>query len=117
STDINEALLDLPARVVCNRRTGAITVSGNVEISPVAITHRDLTITTVLPQPQPTPLNPVVEVDRWTSLPAEPRPRERAKLQDLLAGFDQLNIPSAEQIEILAMLHRGGQLHGELIIE
>lgn len=117
STDVNAALLNLPAKVICNRRSGAIIVTGNVQISPVAITHKDLSITTVLPPIEPTPATPVVQNETWTNLPATPKPGEQARLQDLLEGFKRLSVPVEEQIEILSMLHRGGQLHAQLIVE
>ncbi len=47
------------ARVVVNEKTGTIIMTGDVEISPCVISHKGLTITTVLPAPTPTPRNPV----------------------------------------------------------
>ncbi|MFM9996796.1 MAG: flagellar basal body P-ring protein FlgI [Phycisphaerales bacterium] len=117
STRIDSALLKLPAQVVCNGRTGAIIVTGDVEISPAAITHKDLTITTTIPTPVPTAANPLLETARWTDAGTRLNPVERAKLQDLLAVFKQLNIPVTEQIAVLEMLHKGGQLQARLILD
>lgn len=117
STPINIALLRLPAQVIYNQESGMIVVTGEVEISPVAITHRDLTITTVVPAPLPTPENPLVETKRWMGVGTSTRPAERARLQDLLDAFNQLKVPVTEQIAILSMLEKTGKLHARLVID
>jgi flagellar P-ring protein FlgI len=117
ATPINVALLRLPAQVIYNKESGMIVVTGDVEISPVAITHRDLTITTVIPSPEPTHLDPLVETRRWAALSTTARPQERAKLQDLLDAFNQLKVPVTEQIAILSMLEKTGKLHARLVID
>ncbi len=117
STRIDAALLKLPAQVICNARTGAIVVTGDVEISPTAITHKDLTITTTIPAPIPTAANPLLETTRWTDAGTRLSPVERAKLNDLLSVFKQLAVPVSEQIAILEMLHKSGQLQARLIVD
>lgn len=116
-TRINAALLKLPAQVICNPRSGAIIITGDVEISPTAITHKDLTITTTIPPPTPTAANPLLETARWTEAGTTLTPNEKAKLADLLAAFKQLNVPVTEQIAILEMLHKGGQLQAKLVLD
>lgn len=115
ATPINIALLKLPAQVIYNSEAQMIILTGDVEISPVAITQKDLTITTTVPAPAPTPENPVVETKRWTSMSTNARDAERAKLQDLLNAFNQLKIPVTEQVGILSMLEKTGKLHARLI--
>lgn len=117
STRIDAALLKLPAQVICNARSGAIIVTGDVEISPAAITHKDLTITTTIPPPVPTAANPILETTRWTEAGTRMSPVEKARLQDLLTVFKQLSIPVGEQIAVLEMLHKGGQLQARLIVD
>jgi len=117
SADVNASLLDLPAQVIVNPRTGSIIVTGDVEISPVAITQKDLNITTTIPAPVGTAINPLVRRDRWTTLETAMKPAEGAKLSDLIAAFKQLDIPVAEQINILQMLHKTGKLQARLVID
>lgn len=118
STEVNPRLLGLPAMVICNRRSGAIILTADVGVSPVAITHRDLTITTTTPPPTPTPQDPLIERDKWMSIaPRETSTSQTARLADLLAAFDRLDISVDQEIEILQMLARGGQLQGRLIID
>ncbi len=117
NADVNPALMDLPAQVIVNRRTGAIIVTGNVEIRPTAITHKDLSITTITPTPAPSLANPQVTRTGWAELKTEATPAESTKLADLIAAFKQLNLPVTEQIELLQMLHKSGELQGKLIID
>ena len=56
---ISPTLLQNEARVVINESTGTLTLTGDVEISPVVISHKGLTIATTNPPPTPTPLNPL----------------------------------------------------------
>ncbi len=118
-THVNPSFLGLPAQVVVNPRTGAIIVTADVEISPVAITHNNLTITTTTPPPVATAQNPLVERRRWAGIAVEssPRPRDSARLQDLLTAFSQLAVPPEDQIGLLAMLHKAGKLHARFIID
>ncbi len=118
STEVNERLLGLPAMVICNRRSGAIIMTADVTVSPVAITHRDLTITTTTPPPTPTTQDPLIERDKWVGItPRDTSASQAARLTDLLAAFNRLSIPVEQQIEILQMLSKGGQLQGKLVID
>jgi len=111
------SLLSLPAMVRVNEREGVIVVTGNVQISPVLITHKDLVITTVTPPPQPTEVNPQVDQERWSSLATSQNEVETARLDDLLGAFKRLNVPVEDQIAILTQLERTGRLHAELIFD
>lgn len=117
SADVNAALLDLPAQVIVNSRTGTIIVTGDVEIAPVAFTTKDLSVTTTRPAPVPTPQNPLVERQRWAELQTDARPTESARLTDLLAAFKRMDIPVQEQINLLQMLHKTGKLQARLVID
>jgi flagellar P-ring protein precursor FlgI len=117
STPINVALLKLPAQVIYNEAAGRIVVTGDVEISPVAITQSDLTITTTVPPPTPTPDNPLLETKTWAGIAPGAKESDKARLQDLLNAFNQLKIPVREQIGILQMLEKTGKLHAKVVIE
>jgi flagellar P-ring protein precursor FlgI len=109
--------LGLPARVVANRRTGVIVVTGAVRVAPVAITHKDLSITTTLPEPVPTPNAPLARLETWVGVGTGARPDETAQLSDLLAALERLDVPVEDQIDILLALRRSGHLQAELIVE
>lgn len=115
--EVNTTLLDLPAQVIVNSRSGAIIVTGDVQISPVAITHKDLNLTTVRPAPVPSAQSPLIDRRRWTDVQTGAKPSDMARLADLLTAFKQLDIPVQEQIGILQMLHKTGKLQARLLVD
>lgn len=103
------------ARVTINERTGTIVVTGDVEIGPVAISHKGLAITTVQPAPPPSPATPHVVEQNFVAIDST---REAAsKLSALLDALNQLKVSAADRIAIIKMIHRTGKLHAVLIIE
>lgn len=114
---LDPSLLSLPAKVIVNERNGTIVVTGDVQISPAVITHRDLVITTILPPRNPTPDAPTIQRSRWTALTTEDNEREQARVLDLMEALKQLDVPVEDQIAILAKLHKIGRLHGEYVVE
>lgn len=107
-------LLKLPARVIINRSTGAIVATANVDISPVGVAHQAMQLTVTQPAPIITPQTPVTSEEVWTGLASTPDGRETAKLSDLLAAFRALEMPVAQQIEILEMMDKSGALHANV---
>ena len=103
------------ARVQINERTGTLIITGDVEISPVIISHKGLTIATTIPKPVPSPLAPVTELTDFVAV--DPANSGGAKLQDLIAALDQLKVPVADRIEIVKELHKTGKLHAKLLFE
>ncbi|GAB5495835.1 MAG: flagellar basal body P-ring protein FlgI [Phycisphaerales bacterium] len=114
---INQRELGLPAKIIVNRDTGVILVTADVRIAPVAITHRNLSISTILPEPVPTPEQPRVLQQEWTGLATQQRQSEMARFEDLLAAMERLDVPVEDQIDILQSLHKTGRLQAQLIIE
>ncbi len=108
-------ILPSEARVQINDRTGTIVMTGDVEISPVVISHKGLTISTVQPAPTPTPRTPVVTERNTVAL--DTTNQGGAKLQDLVNALDQLKVPTEDRIAIEKELHKTGKLHAKLIVE
>ena len=113
-TDISSALRKLPAKVICDTRAGIIVITGDVRVSAAVITHKDLSITTTIAVPgaaaPATSQFAAIDTD-------DPSDASTSRLNDLIAAFDQLEIPPVEQISILRMLHETGKLHARLIID
>lgn len=103
------------ARVQINERTGTLIVTGDVEISPVVISHKGLTISTIDPEPVPTPRSPVVRNKDVVAL--DTTSAGGAKLQDLVGALEQLKVPAEDRITIVKELHKTGKLHAKLIVE
>ncbi|MCA9296060.1 MAG: flagellar basal body P-ring protein FlgI [Phycisphaerales bacterium] len=111
---IDPSLLQGPPMVYVNRGTQTITVTGNVEISPSAISHPGLTLGMLTPAVGPDGLRP----NDWASVDTtDGASRSSARLDDVLSAFRQLNVPLDDRIAILQSLEKAGVLHAELIIE
>ena len=111
------ALLNLPARVIVNRRTGAIVATADVDISPVGVTHEQLSFTVTQPAILPTPQTPITTQERWAEVASTISASDTAKLTDLLSALRALDVPVRDQIDLLAMMHKTGSLHAEFIEE
>jgi flagellar basal body P-ring protein FlgI len=104
------------ARVVVDRTSGTIVVSGDARISPVIVSQRGLTITVALLVPEEGGAaagvgepQPFVAID--------PSQAGDVHVGDLLEALKPLNVPIGDRIEILTKIHRLGKLHAELIYE
>ncbi len=117
SIEIDDSLLQLPARVVINEREGTIVMSGDVEISSALIAHKDMVITEITPPLEPTAARPDIDRTAWTGIIRETSDRRRARLEDLLRAMKQLDIPVQDQIAILTQMRKNGQLHAEVVVE
>lgn len=114
-TYVDPAQVASGARVVINERTGTIVVTGDVQISPVVVMHKDLTITTITPTVVPTAQNP--QSEQQTAVLLDPDRRAGDRLGTLLAAFNQLKVPADQRIAILKEIERSGKLLGKLVIE
>ncbi|MCG3179010.1 MAG: Flagellar P-ring protein [Phycisphaerae bacterium] len=103
------------ARVTINERTGTIIVTGDVEIGPVAISHKGLSITTIVPSSPPSASNPQVVTQDFVVV--DSKKEGGASLTNLLDALNQLKVAAEDRIAIIKMIHRTGKLHAELIIE
>jgi len=108
-------ILATEARVQINAREGSIIMTGDVEISPVVISYKGLTISTVTPEPVPTPQRPIL--GEKTAVAIDTTGTGGAKLNDLVAIFDQLKVPADDRIKIIQELYKTGKLHAKLIVE
>ena len=102
--------IDLPntqAKVILNSRTGTVIVTGEVEISPVVITHKSFSIEIGPDEVQgPGPFVGLVEGQGRQS------PQQ---LKQLVDALNQLRVPSEDIIAIIRELHATGKLHAELV--
>lgn len=109
---LDGSLLNLPAVVQVNEQKGTIVVTGNVTISGVLISSRNLTITTI--PGSNTAASPASS--SWGKLGvAQEAPA--AKLDDLLQALRALDMPPTEQIAILREIHKTGRLHAAFVSE
>jgi len=108
-------LLPTEARVQIDIKTNTIIITGDVEISPVVITHRGLSISTISPAPLATPQNPVVTTHDVVSVGTGAS--EGGNLQDLISAMEMLKVPAEDRVQIIEELYKTGKLHAKLIME
>ena len=101
------------ARVQINKKTGTLIMTGDVEISPVVISHKGLTISTITPAPVPSALNPIVKTRDVVAL--DTTNEGGGKLQDLVSALDAIKVPAEDRIEIIEELYKIGKIHAKLI--
>jgi flagellar P-ring protein precursor FlgI len=103
------------ARVEINTKTGTIIITGDVEISPVVISHKGLSISTVNPPPVPNPNAPIVT--NHDVIEIGNTDEANGNLQDLITAMEQLKVPVEDRIDILKELYLTGKLHAKLIMD
>lgn len=107
-------MLPTEARVIINERTGSIQMTGDVEISPVVISQRGLTITTITPPPVGTPRAPIEETR--STIGIDTTKTGGSKLQDLIEAMEAMKVPNEDRIIIIKQLYETGKLHAKLYI-
>lgn len=117
------------ARVVIDEKTGTIVMGENVTLSPVAISHANLTIRIVEEQQvsQPFSFNvagETVKVDNTKSIRIDDDANKGkfrvlaggANLTDLVAGLNALGVKPRDVISILQNIKAAGALNAELVV-
>ncbi len=95
------------ARVILNATSGTVMVTGEVEISPVVITHKNFNIE----------IGDEAEATggRFFAVAEGQNRQSPVQLQQLQSALNQLRVPPADIIAIIRELHATGKLHAELI--
>jgi flagellar P-ring protein precursor FlgI len=120
-------VIDAPARVVVNERTGTVIIGNQVRISTVAVSHGNLTITikSELQVSQPPPFAPpgaaTVVVPRTDVNVKEEKGAlavvpAGASIGDVVAGLNAIGVTPRDLIAILQAMKRAGALNAELEI-
>lgn len=92
-------------RVVINERAGSIVISGNVEIAPVAIAHRNIVVET----------GNAMGTGSFVAL--DPSDPQNPQLKSLVTSLNAINVPTSDIIEIIKLVNANGALAGNLIFE
>jgi len=99
------ALANQSSRVVINEEKGIVVIGENVEIAPVLVTHRNLSIDVGGRD------GGFVQVNDVADEPAN------AKLKSLHDALNALDVPTEDLIEIIKTLKRKGDLYGQVIFQ
>jgi flagellar P-ring protein precursor FlgI len=110
---IDPSLIRTPARIVINEQAGIITVTGNVAVGPVGITHKGMQLSSL------NAADPAVGAGRrWAPIDTtDGTSRDSTRLLDLLQALEQLSVSAEDQIAIIYELKKTGALHAEIITQ
>ena len=95
-------------RVYIDEREGVLIIGEEVSIAPVAISHKNLTISA---------RGPAKPKGSFVSMSSKDGDTERPTLKNLTDALNVLAVPTADQISIIKALKKDGLLFGELIVE
>ena len=113
------------ARIIVNERTGTIVIGGDVRLSPVAVSHGNLSVEisteTQVSQPQPVSGGQTAVVAQKSVQATEQNGRlmhlqPGATLEELVRAMNELKVTPRDIIAILQALKQSGALHAELEI-
>ena len=96
-------------RVVVNAKTNTVIITGEVEVSPVVVSHKNLTVEVAGAAAG----TGGAAAKRFVPIPRLDQPGKTAPqaLKSLVEALDQLQVPTADIISIIRELHRSGKLH------
>ncbi|MHB8903088.1 MAG: flagellar basal body P-ring protein FlgI [Thermoguttaceae bacterium] len=92
-------------RVVINERAGIIGFRGDVQISPVAVSHRNIVVETG------------TAAQNGSFVPVDPTDPQNPPLKSLVASLNAINVPTADIIEIIKLLDANGAIAGDVIFQ
>jgi flagellar P-ring protein precursor FlgI len=90
------------ARVAVNTKSKTVVIHGDVQVSPVIISHKNLKVEIAGTTGEPAPFAPLTSQ-------GQDNPQQ---LEDLLRGLQTLEVSNDDIIAIFRELHRSGNLHG-----
>ncbi len=116
---------DAPARVVIDERTGTIVIGRDVQISTVAVTHGNLTVsvteTPQVSQPLPfsegqTVVTPETDISTYEQ-GGQLRVVRGTSLHVLVRGLNRIGLKPQGIIAILQAIKTAGALQAELVVQ
>ena len=118
-----EVIVDVPARVVVNERTGTVVMGADVKISAVAVAHGNLTIEVQRQQQvsQPEPFSQGQTVLTQDSRivaneeASELKVIEGVTIGELVSALNAMGVTPRDLITILQSFRAAGALHAELV--
>lgn len=125
--EIGELLVkpDVPARVVIDERTGTIVIGRDVQVSTVAVTHGNLTVsvteTPQVSQPLPfsegrTVVTPETDISAYEQ-GGQLRIVRGTSLQVLVRGLNRIGLKPQGIIAILQAIKTSGALQADLVVQ
>lgn len=120
-----KVVVETPARVVIDERTGTVVIGEDVQISAVAVTHGGLTVriteTPEVSQPAPFSHGKTVVTTQTTIMASEQTGQVATlsgpTLKTLVKGLNQIGLKPTGIISILQAIKNAGALQADLVIQ
>jgi flagellar P-ring protein precursor FlgI len=124
--ELLDVVVDLPARVIINERTGTVVIGENVRISPIALAHGGLTIEikTEYQVSQPPPFAP--KKAETVVVPKEEVKAEEKKaslmevkgttIGELIKALNAIGVTPRDLVAIIQAIKAQGSLKAELVL-
>jgi flagellar P-ring protein precursor FlgI len=124
--ELLDVVVDLPARVIINERTGTVVIGENVRISPIALAHGGLTIEikTEYQVSQPLPFAP--KKAETVVVPKEEVKAEEKKaslmevkgttIGELIKALNAIGVTPRDLVAIIQAIKAQGSLKAELVL-
>lgn len=103
--DVSLMQLPMGPRVTIHERSGSIVIDGDVEIGPVAITHKNIVIETGTGTP----------TGRFVAMNGQGD--DNPKLKNLIQALNAVQVPTKDVIDIIKGLESNGKLNAQVTIE
>jgi len=110
------------ARVEINEKSGTIVITGNVEISPAVVSHKQLLVTTEAPAAPASSAAATAAATTAAYVPEQgyffgidPRHEGGVQLRDLETALNVLKVPVEDRIAIIKLLAKAGRIHAEVV--
>ncbi|MCZ6473219.1 MAG: flagellar basal body P-ring protein FlgI, partial [SAR324 cluster bacterium] len=114
---------DAVARVVVDERTGSIVMGQHVRISPIAISHGNLSIEIKLPTGEQAQAaagqQPAAPGQPQLAIPSSPGIvlfKGEVDLKEVVDGLNKVGASSADLVQVLKIIKAAGALHADLEI-
>jgi flagellar P-ring protein precursor FlgI len=123
TAELDANAVNTQARITINEKTETIAVTGEVQVAPVMVTHKNLII--FPPGLAPPPGTPGAPNDFVPLTDAQPVPGpdpfpnnpELANLSDILVALNRAQVSAADKIQIIKELAKTGKLHAKVSYE
>ena len=102
--------------VTINERTGGIVATDRVEIAPVAISHKNISIQAGGQQPGAAPQQQEQTPNKWVKVDLEEARggASNVRLQTLVDMLNQMKVPQQDMIDIIRTIDSNGDLYGKI---
>lgn len=113
-TQLDPDSINTQARVVINERSGTIVVTGEVELTPVLLSQRNLILFppgTIPVQTTANEFTPLINAGPPANAPLP------AQLNDLLVALNRAQVSADDKIAIVKELAKSGKLHAKVSFE